>query len=327
MSMSKNLGLKPQLLYTSKDDIVSFKSVVVPSSMRSPLWKYFGFPADENREILTKTKIVCCICYNLIAYNKNTTNLSTHLTNKHPEILTKIKEERRDSIENASIASPISPKRKPKAEMAVNWYQIQHTIEPQNMQQPQHPTGITEKTFIRAKKSIYKPKFQMTEDIDDLDDEPVKSTFDDIAEHEHENQFIETIDYANIDINEDGNEIIAEVLDAETVTHSNRQKDDFSLTQYITIGENNEVLYENAPKKFIISTKSPQKTSDTENRIEIIDSVGIMDQMKKFLIKDLIKPSIVDGSGFKEMITFLSHNTDTPNADQVNAPIIGFQLM
>lgn len=327
MSMSKSLGLKPTLLYLNEDDILTFKSVVVPSSMRSPLWKYFGFPADENREIISRSKIVCCICYNLIAYNRNTTNLSTHLSNKHPEILTKIKNARRTSVENTSIDSPISPKRKPKAEMAINWYtndHIQHSIVPNKMQQAQqHPTGITQKAYSRAKKSIYKPKFQITEDIDDLDDEPGKSSFDDITEHEHENQFIETIDYANIDINEDGNEIIAEVLDTESVAHSNRPKDEFLSAQYITINENNEVLYESSPKKMIITTKSPQKTSDHDNNCtEVIDSVDIMDQMKKFLIKDLVKPTIVDGTGFKEMITFLSHNTDIPNADQVNWHLI-----
>lgn len=327
MNMTKNLSLKPTLLFKSEDDILTFKTVVVPSSMRSPLWKHFGFPADENREIITRSKIVCCICYHLIAYNKNTTNLSTHLTNKHPEVLTKIKKESQAVAENR-MDLPISPKRKPKSEMAVNWYtndDIQHSVVPNKMQQGHHPTGITQKTYTRGKRSIYKPKFQITDDIDDLDDDDddddqVKSTFDDITEHEHENQFIETIDYANIDIHEDGNEIIAEVLDVESVAHSNQPKDDFLSAQYITINENNEVLYESPPKKMIkISTKkSPQKTNDNDsNHIKIIDCVNLMDHMKMFLIKDLVKPCIIDGTGFKEMITFLSQNTDIPNAVQV----------
>lgn len=326
MSMTKNLGLKPTLLFKSEDDILTFKTVVVPSSMRSPLWKHFGFPADENREIITRSKIVCCICYHLIAYNKNTTNLSTHLTNKHPEVLSKIKKGPQVVAEDR-MDLPVSPKRKPKSEMAVNWYtndDIQHTVVPNKMQHAQHPTGITQKTYARGKKSIYKPKFQITDDIDDLDDDDddqVKSTFDDITEHEHENQFIETIDYANIDIHEDGNEIIAEVLDAESVAHSNQPKNDFLSAQYITINENNEVMYEVPPKKMIkiSATKSPQKTNDDHNNhIQIIDCVNLMDHMKRFLIKDLVKPSIIDGTGFKEMITFLSHNTDIPDADQVN---------
>lgn len=172
---------------------------------------------------------------------------------------------------------------------------IQYSVAPNKPQQAQHLTGIKQKTFIRgAKKSIYKPKFQMTEDMDDLDDgdddedndEPVKSTFDEITEHEHENQFIETIDYANIDIHDDGDEIIAEVLEAESVAHSSQQsKDDFLSAQYITVNENNQVFFESPPNKMIkiSTTKSPQKTSDNGNsHTNVIDCANPMDRMKQF---------------------------------------------
>lgn len=315
MSGSKNLGLRPTLLCKSEEDFMAFKKVVVPSSMRSQLWKHFGFPANENHEILTKSKIVCCICYQMIAYNKNTTNLSTHLNNKHPEMLTKIKKHSRTG-EN-SMDAPISPKRRATEQMTVNWYannDIEHSIEPNKIQQQQHPTGITSKAYSRDKKSIYKPKFQITENMDDLTDVP------DITEHEHESQFIETIDYADIDIHEEDNEIIAEVLDDDdSATHSNRSKDDFLSAQYMTIDGNNEVMYENARKKTIIATKSPLKTNSNDNNpTESFDYADIMEQMKKFLIKDLVASNIVDGSGFKEMITFFSHNTDIPDSIQVN---------
>jgi len=32
----------------------TYKKLVVPMSMRSPYWKYFGFPATEDGNILTK---------------------------------------------------------------------------------------------------------------------------------------------------------------------------------------------------------------------------------------------------------------------------------
>lgn len=321
MNMSKSVGLRPTLLYKSADeqklnDLI--KNVVVPSSMRSPLWQYFGFPADKNREILTRSKIVCCICRHLIAYNKNTTNLSTHLTNKHPEIWTKIKNGARRAEE---IDAPISPKRKMKTEMTENWYSNDDDDDDMQQQQQPHPTGITLTTFPRSKKPVYKSKFQITEDIDDFnedddDDEPVKSSFDDITEHEHADQFqIETIDYATID----GNEIIDEVLVTESAAHSNRSKHDFLSPQYITINGNNEMLYESSPKKLIISSPSLHKPSGNENNhIEPFDFTEIMEQMKKFLIRDLITPSIVNGSGFKEMITFFSHSVDIPDSVQVN---------
>lgn len=69
---------------------IEYTRTVVPSSMRSPYWKYFGFPSDNGNNILTRQKIVCTICNTAIAYNKNTSNLRTHLMAKHVEVFQKI---------------------------------------------------------------------------------------------------------------------------------------------------------------------------------------------------------------------------------------------
>lgn len=61
----------------------TYKKLVVPMSMRSIYWKYFGFPATDDGDILTKVKIVCILCKTQIAYNRNTSNLRMHLQNKH----------------------------------------------------------------------------------------------------------------------------------------------------------------------------------------------------------------------------------------------------
>lgn len=79
--------LKPILVYKNPKEIIPFNTIVVPSSMRSPLWKYFGFPANKDREIITKNRIICVLCKISLSYNKNTTNLSTHLKNKHSKLL------------------------------------------------------------------------------------------------------------------------------------------------------------------------------------------------------------------------------------------------
>lgn len=55
--------------------VYTYKKLVVPVSMRSIYWKYFGFPASETGEIITKLKIICILCKSQIAYNKNTSNL------------------------------------------------------------------------------------------------------------------------------------------------------------------------------------------------------------------------------------------------------------
>jgi hypothetical protein len=65
----------------------TYKKLVVPPSMRSIYWKFFGFPATEDGDILTKVKIVCILCKTQIAYNRNTSNLRMHLQNKHAQEL------------------------------------------------------------------------------------------------------------------------------------------------------------------------------------------------------------------------------------------------
>lgn len=65
----------------------TYKKLVVPPSMRSIYWKFFGFPATDDGDILTKVKIVCILCKTQIAYNRNTSNLRMHLQNKHAQEL------------------------------------------------------------------------------------------------------------------------------------------------------------------------------------------------------------------------------------------------
>lgn len=59
--------------------------------MRSSHWQYFGFPADSSGNILTKKKIICTLCKSVLAYNKNTTNLKSHINAKHKEFEVHIK--------------------------------------------------------------------------------------------------------------------------------------------------------------------------------------------------------------------------------------------
>ncbi|XP_017474411.1 PREDICTED: uncharacterized protein LOC108365018 [Rhagoletis zephyria] len=66
---------------------IEYTHTTVPASMRSPYWKYFGFPSDSANKILTRQKIICTLCGTAITYNKNTSNLRTHLIARHPERL------------------------------------------------------------------------------------------------------------------------------------------------------------------------------------------------------------------------------------------------
>ncbi|XP_063217348.1 E3 SUMO-protein ligase ZBED1 [Bacillus rossius redtenbacheri] len=69
---------------------LNYKKLVVPMAMRSIYWKYFGFPANDDGDILTKVKIVCILCKTQIAYNRNTSNLRMHLQNKHARELVEL---------------------------------------------------------------------------------------------------------------------------------------------------------------------------------------------------------------------------------------------
>ncbi|XP_018903656.1 E3 SUMO-protein ligase ZBED1 isoform X2 [Bemisia tabaci] len=80
------------LLSKTNDGTIGFtyKKLVVPSSMRSAYWKYFGFPATDDGLILSKLKIICILCKTQISYNRNTSNLRMHLQNKHKDELVQL---------------------------------------------------------------------------------------------------------------------------------------------------------------------------------------------------------------------------------------------
>lgn len=76
-----------------KKAFVPYKKVVVPTSLRSVYWKYFGFPADENAAVLTKERVVCILCRRQMVHHGNTSNLRTHLQTHHSTLAAKIEAE------------------------------------------------------------------------------------------------------------------------------------------------------------------------------------------------------------------------------------------
>ncbi len=57
-----------------------------PLSLRSPVWKHFGFPVnyDNGQRQVDKTKAACSA---VIGYaSGNTSNLITHLKRHHPNV-------------------------------------------------------------------------------------------------------------------------------------------------------------------------------------------------------------------------------------------------
>lgn len=66
-----------------KKSVESYKQLIVPETMKSPFWEYFGFPADNEGNIISKETCICSICGQQLSYCQNTTNLRSHLRNKH----------------------------------------------------------------------------------------------------------------------------------------------------------------------------------------------------------------------------------------------------
>lgn len=53
---------------------------------RSEVWTYFGFVANDEGQILDRSKVVCKICASTFCYSGNTTNFYSHLKSMHSEI-------------------------------------------------------------------------------------------------------------------------------------------------------------------------------------------------------------------------------------------------
>lgn len=69
----------------NEQEVYNYSKIIRPTSMRSTYWKFFGFPADDSGSIITRRSVICSICGFALSYNKNTSNLKSHLRSKHPE--------------------------------------------------------------------------------------------------------------------------------------------------------------------------------------------------------------------------------------------------
>lgn len=58
---------------------MSKRALHTPDKYRAPVWKEFGFPVDDNGNIINEKEVFCRHCDGRIAYSGNTTNLAVHL--------------------------------------------------------------------------------------------------------------------------------------------------------------------------------------------------------------------------------------------------------
>lgn len=316
--------LKPVLIFKNKSEIMPCSKIVVPASMRSPLWKFFGFPADEYNNILSKTKIVCCLCHAYFAYNKNTTNLSTHLKAKHTEIMSEyFPSKKRREIVNGEKTS-VAAKRSRNDDEAVTKESFVHEASPMKFDRIEHPTGIEEKDIIRGNANASEMKY--------------------IVSMVDGNEFIE-MHYDNKDYIEMVSDECAEILSetpnlSETdETASETIRADYFKQNYLT--DNNLVIGEDEPIDGRYSASETnisigceidvtmKTNADVANHNDDDDSgdhndvsdqnanesmarsapqIDILKEVKRFLVTDIISPFIVDGKGFKEFVEVIGRN-------------------
>ena len=80
------------------------RTVDPPASFKSPVWQYFGFGQITSNKGVRETVKTKRICEGSVSYSSgNTSNMSTHLKRKHPEI---------------TLQKPESKPRNPTAEQA-----------------------------------------------------------------------------------------------------------------------------------------------------------------------------------------------------------------
>lgn len=62
------------------------KTLKKPQKARAAVWKYFGFETGKGGQIVDERHVVCSLCREKVGYSGNTSNLSTHLANRHKEV-------------------------------------------------------------------------------------------------------------------------------------------------------------------------------------------------------------------------------------------------
>ncbi|KAH8410259.1 hypothetical protein KR009_010227 [Drosophila setifemur] len=64
---------------------LNFSKLYSPK-MKSVYWRYFGFPSNDNNEVITKQNVVCIKCHKVLTNHGNTTNLRAHLQHRHKDL-------------------------------------------------------------------------------------------------------------------------------------------------------------------------------------------------------------------------------------------------
>ncbi|XP_033157246.1 uncharacterized protein LOC117139184 [Drosophila mauritiana] len=93
--MSEGVPASPVAIGELKYEDVSqlnFSKLYSPK-MKSVYWRYFGFPSNDNNEVITKQNVVCIKCHKVLTNHGNTTNLRAHLQHRHKDLFKELCQE------------------------------------------------------------------------------------------------------------------------------------------------------------------------------------------------------------------------------------------
>lgn len=320
--------LTPTFLYN--EEMPSYSKLVVPSSMRSPLWKHFGFPADKDNNIITKKKIVCCVCHIFIAYNKNTTNLSSHLTTKHSEIMLKqypdmfVKKgaKRRKSCDDGHKETLKSAKQIKSNESSDEMETVQWLIEDHD----DGHSGGTQDDGNAVKNNTLISESYTGITLNKPTSKNVNQTEKVLLpQSESESEFIEPLDYECDEYQDSSENEQISIIKSENVTRQ-MFTNEFLSDEFLTNNINSTVN-----KEKTISTKKFKKLAKSDFESNLIQeqmirsnvnqpssqNTELVNYLKNFVVKDLVSPKIIDGNGFKALIHNLMQKENIPSSSEV----------
>ncbi|XP_060645670.1 uncharacterized protein LOC132784222 [Drosophila nasuta] len=85
--MNDEVATSPMVVEAKYEDVsqLNFSKLYSPK-MKSVYWRYFGFPSNDNDEVITKQNVVCIKCHKVLTNHGNTTNLRAHLQHRHKDL-------------------------------------------------------------------------------------------------------------------------------------------------------------------------------------------------------------------------------------------------
>lgn len=275
----------PVLVYRNKNDIEPYNKIVVPSSMRSNYWKFFGFPANKYNEITNKSRIVCAICGASIAYNKNTTNLQTHLSTRHPEIV----REYFSRTGKKRCGIKMSQSMVETVDEHASWQESTRIKVKMVVSQP-HPTGIVTKTSVKSE--------PMSDEQETADDE------DNIDEHDGPN----TTEYTGLHC--DGIETLSENL-------VYADGDDL-LTDYpTTVSLSVESVGANVMCDDVTATDEQMDETGRRSTSMLECDIDMVAELSKLVVTDLLPLEFIEGEGFQRLMKKLIGRLELPKSAAV----------